>query len=48
MLKKSDSNVNSENNGKNSVRNSCFISIAPEEGRLNIYVYILEYYLAHR
>ena len=48
MLKKSNSNVNSENNGKNSVRNSCFISIAPEEESLNIYVYIFEYYLAHR
>ena len=48
MLKKSNSNVNSVNNGKNSVRNSCFISIAPEEESLNIYVYILEYYLAHR
>ncbi len=48
MLKKSNSNANSENNGKNSVRNSCFISIAPEEESLNIYVYILEYYLAHR
>lgn len=48
MLKKSDSYVNSEYNGKNSARNSCFISIAPKEGGINICIYILEYYSAHR